>query len=178
MGTYPLTCHPQTPAKGIHGVEVRWYDTGKGQVILRYQVNGVDALAVPAFSGKGRGDRLWETTCCELFLKDAGGNGYIELNFSPSGRWAAYRFADYREAMVDPEVPLVDVGAAGGQFVYVLTATLDAAILADASAAGLSAVIEETDGTKSYWALAHPAGNPDFHHPAYFVLPLPAPGHP
>src|SRR3546814_3736372 len=29
----------------------------------------------------------------------------------------------------------------------------------------LSAVIEELDGTKSYWALAHPPGKPDFHHP-------------
>ncbi len=42
---------------------------------------------------------------------------------------------------------------------------------------GLSAVIEETDGTKSYWALAHPAeGPPDFHHPDCFALTLPAPG--
>lgn len=41
---------------------------------------------------------------------------------------------------------------------------------------GLSAVIEETDGTKSYWALAHPDGPPDFHDPACFVLELPAAG--
>ena len=30
---------------------------------------------------------------------------------------------------------------------------------------GLSAVIETTDGALSYWALAHPAEKPDFHHP-------------
>lgn len=40
---------------------------------------------------------------------------------------------------------------------------------------GLSAVIEEMDGTKSYWALAHPAGKPDFHHPDCFTLELPPP---
>jgi len=39
---------------------------------------------------------------------------------------------------------------------------------------GISAVIEEADGTKSYWALAHPDGKPDFHAPAGFVLALPA----
>ena len=39
---------------------------------------------------------------------------------------------------------------------------------------GLSAVIEETDGTKSYWALRHPPGPPDFHHPDCFALELPA----
>ena len=38
--------------------------------------------------------------------------------------------------------------------------------------AGVSAVIEETDGTKSYWALAHPPGPPDFHHPDCFLLEL------
>ncbi|MCA1750033.1 MAG: hypothetical protein LC634_11120 [Sphingomonadales bacterium] len=41
--------------------------------------------------------------------------------------------------------------------------------------AALSAVIEETDGTKSCWSLAHPAGEPDFHHPDCFTLELPPP---
>ena len=35
--------------------------------------------------------------------------------------------------------------------------------------------IEETDGTLSYWALAHPSPKPDFHHPDGFVLELPQP---
>jgi hypothetical protein len=39
---------------------------------------------------------------------------------------------------------------------------------------GLSAVLEETDGTKSYWALTHPnPEKPDFHHPGCFVARLP-----
>lgn len=38
---------------------------------------------------------------------------------------------------------------------------------------GLSAVIEEIDGTKSYWALAHPDGPPDFHDPTCFIARLP-----
>ena len=36
----------------------------------------------------------------------------------------------------------------------------------------LSAVIEETSGRKSYWALAHPPGKPDFHHPDSFACVL------
>ena len=39
---------------------------------------------------------------------------------------------------------------------------------------GLSAVIEETDGNTSYWALAHPPGKPDFHHAAGFAYDLAA----
>ena len=37
---------------------------------------------------------------------------------------------------------------------------------------GLSAVIEETAGRKSYWALAHPGGRPDFHHAAGLAYDL------
>jgi hypothetical protein len=39
---------------------------------------------------------------------------------------------------------------------------------------GVAAVIEEADGAKSYWALAHPPGKPDFHHRDCFQLELPA----
>ena len=35
------------------------------------------------------------------------------------------------------------------------------------------AVIEEKDGTKSYWALAHPSPEPDFHNPGCFAARLP-----
>jgi hypothetical protein len=34
---------------------------------------------------------------------------------------------------------------------------------------GLSAVIEDTNGGKSYWALTHPPGGPDFHHSDCFT---------
>jgi hypothetical protein len=34
-------------------------------------------------------------------------------------------------------------------------------------------VIEETNGNKSYWALAHPPGKADFHHADCFALEFP-----
>lgn len=40
-------------------------------------------------------------------------------------------------------------------------------------AMGLSAIIEEESGLKSYWALAHASGPPDFHNSACFVATLP-----
>jgi len=43
---------------------------------------------------------------------------------------------------------------------------------------GCRRLIEETNGAKSYWALAHAPGKPDFHHPDAFALDLPAPEHP
>ena len=74
--------------------------------------------------------------------------------------------------MADEDIPAPDVSAESGQHMFVLTALLDAAILAGSDRAGLSMVIEENDGTKSYWAIAHPPGKPDFHHAACFALPL------
>src|SRR5690606_5952303 len=123
------------------------------------QVKGAQALVLPGFAGKGRADELWRTTCFELFVKDRKGAGYAEFNFSPSGRWAAYRFSGYREGMAELEPARApDVTSSAGEFLFILTATLDAAVLENAGAAGLSAVIEEKDDTKSYWALAHPPG--------------------
>ena len=38
---------------------------------------------------------------------------------------------------------------------------------------GLSAVIETDDGRLSYWALAHPRAQPDFHHPVGWTARVP-----
>ena len=76
--------------------------------------------------------------------------------------------------MVDADVAPPEVNGNSGEHLFVLTATLDTALLADSPLAGLSMVIEEKDSTKSYWAIAHPSGKPDFHDPACFALQLPA----
>lgn len=172
--TVSLVAHPETPATGVNSVQVRWYETRDRLLVLRWLITGADAVAVPPFAGKGRGENLWQTTCGELFLKDREGAGYREFNFSPSERWAAYRFSGYREGMVDIDIPSPEVSCDSGQFLFVLTALLDASVLDGCDMAGLSAVIEEKDGTKSYWALAHGPGKPDFHAQACFGLPLPA----
>jgi len=117
-------------------------------------------------------DGLWQRTCFEAFVRQ-GDNAYVEFNLSPSGQWAAYDFDSYRSGMRNREVLAPKITVESGPFEVVLTADLDVADLSGALA--LSAVIEETDGTKSYWALAHPPGRPDFHHAACFAAALPAP---
>jgi hypothetical protein len=144
---------------------------------LRWRVEGSRTLLVPPFAGKGRADELWQTTCFELFLRPEGGEAYCEFNLSPSERWAAYDFSNYRNGMSErplerePQVAM----RRGSAF-----AIFDAAIPLSALPAGrcvmnLAAVIEEEGGVKSYWALAHSAEKADFHDPACFVATLPAP---
>lgn len=170
-----LVCHPDTPAAAIDSVSVEISMTDIEDVLLSFAITPAYALTVPEPARPGRADGLWQRTCCELFVKREGEEGYFEFNLSPSGHWAAYAFEDYRAGMRDlvlPVDPQIEVARQGGAFV--LEADVDlAAIPAGRLVANLSSVIEEVDGTKSYWALAHPAEKPDFHHPDGFVLALP-----
>jgi hypothetical protein len=135
-------------------------------------------LVIPPFAGKGRAEELWKTTCFEAFLKPNGGQAYVELNLSPSERWAAYDFTAYREGMAErpfPREPECTMRA--GQQLAIFDAAVPVAGLPDGPCdLGLAAVIEEEGGALSWWALAHPEGKADFHHPDCFALELPAPG--
>jgi hypothetical protein len=174
LGTHTLVSHPETPPQVINGVYVEVEREGDG-IWLRYTIEAnPDFLSLPAPADAARTDGLWRTTCLEAFARDAAGEGYREFNFSPSSQWAAYQFTAYREGMANvpmPGGPEIGLDASDSHL------ALEACIPLDAGqhSLGLSAVIEELDGTKSYWALAHAPGRPDFHHPACFALELPAP---
>jgi hypothetical protein len=120
-----------------------------------------------------RKEDLWETTCFEAFLQVPGAKAYREWNFAPSGDWAAYDFKSHRNGRTKAEVAAPYVRVEDNLTWWALGATLT--VEADAVwALGLSVVLEEKDGTKSYWALAHSTGDkPDFHDPACFAAHLP-----
>jgi hypothetical protein len=179
-----LIPHPSSPPNAIAAVEVEFGMSDGDEVLLRYLVRG-SGLLLPEAQAPARADELWMTTCFEMFvMPDDGGDAYFEFNFSPSTRWAAYAFNGYRAAMrdvalaVEPHVEREPPAEPeDGEPHYVLEAEVDfSAIPAGALRVGLTAVIEEVDGTKSFWALAHPSPEPDFHHADSFVLELPAAG--
>jgi hypothetical protein len=171
LGTHRLVAHPDFPPTSVKGVEVQWVETGSA-LRLRYRVTGHEELIVPPFAGRGRADELWRTTCFELYLQPTGEPGYVEFNFSPSQRWAAYDFEDYRSGMRGRELGAEPVGElAAGERMLVQDVLLDTAALPPRPwSIGLSAILEESGGGLSYWALAHAPGKPDFHHPAGFTL--------
>ena len=145
--------------------------------MLRWKVEGAGTLVAPSFAGKGRADNLWQHSCFELFLKGAGA-AYDEFNFSPSERWAAYAFRSYREGaghLALDEAPAIS--SAMGTDLYTFTVMLSAEALAGMGHAGISAVIEEKGGHKSYWALAHVPGDPDFHRAECFTIAIAEDGH-
>ncbi len=167
-----LKRHPDSRPGAVTGIEVEVGRPHGNQLRLRYAVSGaIDKVLVPAPADPERTDQLWRSTCFEAFAREGGAKGYDEFNFSPSTQWAVYRFDGYRTGMRNADVlaPRVEGGVEGDT--YVLHAAFDLPGAAPWRL-GLSAVIEETDGQKSYWALAHPTGQPDFHHADAFVVEL------
>ena len=171
-----LTPHPDHPPRAIRDVTVDMERNREGQLSLWYMVFGdLNELWLPQVSEGARVDGLWRTTCFELFIREPEGNGYVEFNFSPSSDWAAYTFDSYRAGASNLELsgaPIISGCTFEGW--YELHVTPPSEVRAFANLVNLTAVIEERDGTKSYWALSHPPeGPPDFHHPACFTLELP-----
>jgi len=134
----------------------------------------VDELRIPALGPTRRADDLWQHTCFEVFVGFPTRKRYLELNFSPSGAWAAYDFASYRKrssatVIAAPEIyTRIDVDSV----------ELEATIAIDRWLGkpppllhvGLAAVLEDAEGALSYWALHHAGDKPDFHDPQTFTL--------
>jgi hypothetical protein len=173
MPSAALERHPASPCAALRGIEAAVTRTADGSLQLAYRLEGdLDRVRIAQARAPRIAERLWQHTCCELFIASAAGGAYHEFNFSPSGEWAAYRFERYRHGMAVLETlaePRIRVQRAAG--VLELHARISLP-LPSHPLLGLSAVIEETDGTLSYWALRHAPGKPDFHHRHAFALEL------
>lgn len=174
-----LTPHPDTPCEAVTRIEVNLARAAPAALALRFVVTGdIAAVRWPEAVERARADDLWKHSCFEAFIRPKGGEAYYEINLSPSNRWAGYRFDRYREGMASPPgLALTHMTQRASASLYELVATLDLAgedelTLDRAARLGLSAVIEELSGRKSYWALAHAPGKPDFHHPDSFASVL------
>ena len=170
-----LVPHPDTPRAAVAAIAVEATRPAPGRLTLRYILTGdVSALRLPPSSPQQRTDDLWKHTCFEAFVLCPPGPAYRELNLDPSTRWAAYRFDACRQgmALADIPEPQITVTTSPDRLDLQAMITLDLPPTA-LWRLGLSAVIEETSGRLSYWALAHPSGRPDFHHADCFTLELP-----
>jgi hypothetical protein len=170
-----LTLHPDFRCDPVSVIAVEIARPAPGRLTLRYALTGdVAGLWLPAPAAPERTDELWRHTCFEVFLRSPEGEAYYEFNFALSTQWAAYRFDSYRQGMAPAEgiaAPHIALAATHDGF------DLDVALDLPREGPwrlGASAVIETVEDRVSYWALAHPAGRPDFHHPDCFALELAA----
>lgn len=177
---HALKLHPDGRCAAALRIEVGVMRPTPGRLELRYVARGeIGKVSLPARTTPARKDELWKHTCFEAFVRGPAGEAYCEFNFAPSTQWAAYRFTGYRDGMKPVGgigAPRIDVRLTGDRFE--MDVLLDLGGVAELPkdetwCVGISSVIEEKNGGKSYWALAHPAGKADFHHADGFVLKLP-----
>lgn len=149
-----------------------------GVLALRYRLEAdLAQLRLPSTRSPIRADGLWHHTCFEAFVGVPGSGAYCELNFSPAGEWAGYTFTGYRAGRALLELPAPPEAHWGrSDSLLELAVVLNPTALLHAAGPlrlAASAVLEEQSGTISHWALRHPAGQPDFHHPESFVWQFP-----
>lgn len=189
-----LAPHAATPCEAVRSIAVEVQRRADGAIELLYTIDGdPDRVRLPEPAPPHRANGLWRHTCCEAFIAVESGAStldradrsrreaplagpYVELNLSPSGEWAAYTFDAYRSGMRPLEgmaAPVITVerDVSGGR--WSLRAAVHAGSLAGAGARlALAVVIEDSEGELAYWALRHPPGRPDFHHPGGFAATL------
>lgn len=165
-----LIPHPSEPKGPLTSLTVHLERQGD-KLWVRFVAEGVmEDVVWPAPAEPVRTDALWMRSCFEVFIATTG--GYCEFNLSPSGQWASYRFrGGYRQDMANADaVAVIDpLDLARDQLALEAHLNLPSPV----GKLGLTAVIEGRDGSKTYWALAHPSDKADFHHPDSFLLDLP-----
>lgn len=200
----PLQPHPDTPCGPLTGIEVEVARVRPLKLQLRFVLIGNYRKVRLKLRQQDLGDELWRHTCFEAFVRVGGEESYIEYNLAPTGDFAAYRFDRYREGMTPAKEVRSSILDAQSRTepldrdrrvllkrsgfdtlerfepsFFSLKAELSFSnamglAVAEPWQVGLSTIVEEMNGRVSYWALAHPPGKPDFHHPSCFVLELPA----
>ena len=177
---YGLSLHPDSSGAALTKIDVKVTRSRDGALMLQFGLAGnIERLILPSLAAPQRADALWRHTCFEAFIRLPSGDTYYEFNFSPSTQWAAYGFGSYRSGMTNATwISPPQITVTPGVERYEVAVSLELGNAPDlpgdrAWEVGLSAVIEDMTGGKSYWALAHPPGKPDFHHSDCFALQIP-----
>jgi hypothetical protein len=169
---YPASDLPQI---SIRGAVERTAD----QLSIRYSLAGDAAsilLPVQADIPTRKHD-LWKATCFEFFLALPSQPHYWEFNLSPSGDWNVYRMDAYRQVNMREETSFMQLPFEFRQVEEELSLAVSirlSSILSSQEPAllGLSAIIQTAARRESYWALAHPGSQPDFHLRQSFTIEL------
>lgn len=169
----PFGPEPALPVRAF-AAGATWAEGRPLAVCFRVEA-ALDQLSLPLPVAGKRVDRLWEHTCFEAFVAPASESRYLELNFSPSGDWAAYAFTSHRKggraAEVVPEIEVrieedsieVDVLVGIDDWLGEPPTHLEVS---------LTGVLEDRSGALSHWAVEHRTKAPDFHLRRTFVLQL------
>ena len=177
MQTYKLIPFPAhaLPKVEINGEIAR----EKNQLSIRYEVTGeIDQILLPVKSpNPSRKDDLWKVTCFEFFLAIPDQPQYWEFNMSPSGDWNIYLIDAYRRVGFREKSAITDLPFEFRKENKKISLNISADLTPFFSSLqnlqmSITAIIQTKDGNETYWALAHPGQQADFHLRESFILSL------
>jgi len=149
----------------------------KNQLFIHYEVTGdIEQIILPSLSSTpSRKDDLWKATCFEFFLAIPNKPQYWEFNMSPSGNWNVYIMDAYRRVGFREEISIkqirFEVWKEATEFFLNANVDLNPIIHHDDILnVGITAIIQTKDKPESYWALAHPSPQADFHLRESFLI--------
>ncbi|MCP5420880.1 MAG: DOMON-like domain-containing protein [Gammaproteobacteria bacterium] len=176
--TRNLVCHPERINPFVREITASVRYVTPQSLALRYVLTGdTGPLRIPPSCPPARTEGLWRHTCFEVFIGRAVDTAYWEFNFASSGAWAAFAFSDYRVDAPIPSArqPRIETQLYRDRLELVAEIEWDG-LLETRTDAGLrlavATVVEDRAGMLTYWALVHPPGRPDFHHPTSRVWTL------
>lgn len=130
-----------------------------------------------------RRNHLWEQTCFEFFLAQGKEHHsqapYWEFNLSPTGDWNVFALSGYRQGLQEEgaiaHLPF-KVSTSPTELHLAIEVDIEPLILPDQPIQlGVSMVVLiKTEGTvaETFWAIAHPGPEADFHHPGSLSLQI------
>ena len=156
-----------------------WLEAGMLKVVYELSGDLDEVLLSKPLLNPARKMGLWESTCFEMFIKNAHDEQYLEFNVTSEYNWNVFNFP-HKGARIKEFQGISNIGISGeitkDSFCLNYSIPLDKLPPKLWSTGnmkiGLSSVVETKEGDLSYWALSHPDKKPNFHHQESFTYDL------
>jgi hypothetical protein len=159
------------PAPKIPAIEITGQIARQGnRLSICYSVTGdIETILLPEPSSlSARKHELWKATCFEFFISVRARPDYWEFNLSPSGDWNVYAMDAYRQVNMREEAAFqqlpFELKKTGEELFLALSTDLTPILPTEHPLqAGITTIIRTKDEIQTFWALAHPKPQADFH---------------
>lgn len=122
-----------------------------------------------------RATQLWQQTCFEAFIQPIGGSRYFEINLTTNKSWNVFEFMDYRNPQPPKEFIKADLLSFKVEENEIKAQVKFTGENFKKVKASICAVIQNKNGTSSYWSIKHAGSKPDFHHFESLIIERNAP---
>jgi len=165
------------PAENIPSIEITGTVTLQDNILsIHYSLHGEkNNILLPEPSISSRKHDLWRTTCFEFFIAPKDQSQYWEFNMSPSGNWNVYAMDAYRQVNMREEAAFTQLPfefrKMNAEIFLDISVDLNPILQPESILGiGITTIIQTADSNESYWALAHPGQQADFHLRDSFIM--------